>query len=103
MKLFRWVTTEEANRILTVGFEDKTGAYLTDQKRTGVFVSDRPLDCNEGVPLAATVLLEIRLAISEADIAVYEWVEEGKSYREWQLPAALLNSYASVRLVTRTI
>jgi hypothetical protein len=103
MKLFRRVTTEEANRILTVGFEDKAGTYLTNQKRTGVFVSTRPLDCNEGVPLAAIVLLEIRLAMLEADISDYEWTEEGKSYREWQLPAAMLNSYATVRVVSTTI
>jgi hypothetical protein len=101
LKLFRRVTTEEANRILTVGFEDKTGRYLTEQKWTGVFVSDRPLDSNDGVPLDATVLLEIHLAVLEADIADYEWVEEGKDYREWQLPATMLNTYATVRAVSK--
>ena len=88
---------------MTAGFEDKTGTYLANEKRTGVFVSDRPLDCYDGAPLAATVLLEIRLAMSEAAISDYEWVEEGKGYREWQLPPTMLNSYATVRVVSTAI
>jgi hypothetical protein len=101
MKLYRWVPTEEASRIMTVGFEDKTSNYLTEQRWGGVFVSDRPLDCSDGVALDATVLLEIHLGLLEADISDYEWVEEGKTYREWLLPAATLNSHGTVRLVSQ--
>jgi hypothetical protein len=41
--------------------------------------------------------------LSESDLADYEWIEEGneegKSYREWLIPAALINARMSVRLV----
>jgi hypothetical protein len=99
MKLFRRVRPSEAERVLAGGFENHTGTYLTDREWTGVWVSDRALDCNEGIPLAAIVLLEIQLHVPEAAIADYEWVEEEKTYREWLLPAVLLNRYASVRMV----
>ena len=33
------------------------------------------------------------IEIPEEDISDLEWVEEGKAYREWLVPAALLNSY----------
>jgi hypothetical protein len=32
-------------------------------------------------------------------LAPYEWIEEGKPYREWLAPAAVLNESAKVRLV----
>jgi hypothetical protein len=35
--------------ILRCGFRDAAGGYMTDQKFSGVWLSDRPLDANEGV------------------------------------------------------
>jgi hypothetical protein len=35
----------------------------------------------------------LAIEIPEEDISDLEWVEEGKPYREWLVPAALLNSY----------
>jgi hypothetical protein len=40
----------------------------------------------------------VQLDMRDADLAWYEWVEEGKGYREWLLPAALLNAKGSVTL-----
>jgi hypothetical protein len=31
----------------------------------------------------------VQLDMTDADLARYEWVEEGKGYREWLAPAAL--------------
>jgi hypothetical protein len=31
-------------------------------------------------------------------IAAYEWVKEGKPYREWLIPAAILNGAGQVKL-----
>jgi hypothetical protein len=100
LKLFRRVTSEEAQRVLRSGFENRCGSYLTGYECDGVWVSDRPLDCNDGVPVDATSLLEVDLALSETDIADFEWVEDGKTYREWLLPADLLNAHARVRLMS---
>jgi hypothetical protein len=100
MKLFRRVTPEEAERVVNAGFENHSGRYLTEQEWEGVWVSDAPLDCNEGVSNGATVLIEIELALPESDITDYEWVEEGKPYREWLLPAELINAHAKARVLS---
>ena len=45
------------------------------------------------------VLLEVALDMGEDDLASYEWSEEGKPYREWLIPAAIVNARATVRIV----
>jgi len=86
--------------VLHTGFQNHRSNYLTDSEWEGVWISSKPLDCNEGLPIKATVLLEIDLALSESDIADYEWTEEGQSYREWLVPAALLNAHGKVRVTS---
>jgi hypothetical protein len=51
-----------------------------------------PLDANDGV--MGDALLAVTF-----DLAPFEWVEEGKGYREWLVPAAFINAKMSVRLV----
>jgi hypothetical protein len=68
--------------------------YLTAHEWEGVWVSNVPLDSNEGAE--GDVLLLIRLDPSEVELADFEWVEEGKTYREWLVPAAVLNRYGAV-------
>jgi hypothetical protein len=43
-------------------------------------------------------VLEVILP-SEINIADWELTEEGKPYREWCVPAALLNEHAKLRLL----
>lgn len=81
--------------ILAAGFKDGTGRYLTDHKFTGVWLADRPLDENEGCK-GSTVLAVSGL--DQSDIADYEWIEEGRGYREWLVPAAMLNGKVTVEL-----
>jgi hypothetical protein len=57
-------------------------------------VSVRPLDNSEGA--SGETLL--RIEIAEPLIAAYEWVEEGKPYREWLVPAAVLNKAGQVKI-----
>src|SRR5215211_5107062 len=64
----------------------------------GVFVSDVPLDINEGA--AGGELLELTLS-AELALDDFELVEDGKPYREWCVPAEILNSSASVRRSTQ--
>ena len=71
-----------------------TARYLTDREWTGVWVSDRPLDNAEGA--SGETLLQIEIA--EPLIAAYEWVEERKPYREWLVPAEVLNQAGQVKL-----
>ena len=67
---------------------------MTGREHRGVRLSDQPLDSNEGA--CGDVLLRVNLACTEGEIADYEWVEEGKGYREWLIPAALLNRRAKI-------
>lgn len=95
MILYHRTTRDAADAILKAGFKDMTGNYLTANEYSGVWVSDSPLDSNEGIADNATVLIEIEL--DEAPIARYEWIEEEKSYREWLIPAEIVNQ-ARIRL-----
>ena len=72
-----------------------TGRYLTNREWSGVWVSDRPLDNSEGS--SGEALLQITIA--DDLLAAFEWVEEGKPYREWLVPAAVLNDAGTVRLL----
>jgi hypothetical protein len=68
---------------------------LTDREWSGVWVSDRPLDNSEGA--SGEALLQIDIA--EDLLTAFEWVEESKPYREWLVPAAVLNDAGTVRLL----
>ena len=64
---------------------------------SGVFLSDVPLDINEGA--TGEDLIEVTLP-EKVDLSGYELVEDGKPYREWCVPAELLNARALLRLLT---
>jgi hypothetical protein len=82
--------TFAASAILRDGFRDGEGSYLTDQPHQGVWLSDRPLDINEGA--VGDVLLCIE--IPEQAIAPWEWVgEPSMGYREFLAPAELVNRF----------
>ena len=92
--LFHRTTEASAQKILTDGFRDATGVSMTDREHTGVWLSNVPLDINEGA--VGDVLLKVSLDVSETEISDYEWVEELKPYREWLAPAELVNAKGSV-------
>ena len=79
-----------ARAILTEGFHNACGTYGMLIVLEGIFVSDRPIDCNEGAK--GDALLSIELAASENELADFEIVEDGKTWREWIVPAKLLNA-----------
>ena len=60
-------------------------------------MSDRPLDNSEGA--SGETLLQIE--VEEPLIAAYEWVKEGKPYREWLIPATVLNRDGVVKRADR--
>jgi len=78
-----------AKSVLSGGFRDATGTYLTDREHGGVWVSDVQLDENEGAGGDALLVIE---GLEPREIAPYEWIEAGKPYREWCVPAAILNA-----------
>lgn len=86
MILYHRTTKEAAANILTNGFIDHVGRYLTDSLHTGVWVSAEPLSAQD---VRGDVLL-ILLVKDTLDLSLYEWIEEG-NYREFLIPAAVLN------------
>ena len=92
MKLYH--KTFAADSILAHGFMDSEGRYMTDTVYRGVWLSDRPLDDNEGADGDTLLSLEIPDEIVEK----YEWIEDGKPYREFLVPAETVNRYGPVRV-----
>jgi hypothetical protein len=86
--------TFHSKEILADGFADRTGYYLTFSEHTGVWFSNVPLDITEGAK--GDTLLVIKIPIKE--IRDYEWVEKGKPYREFLIPAAIVNRYGPPRI-----
>jgi hypothetical protein len=41
-------------------------------------------------------VLAVTFTISETELDDYEWVEEGKPYREWLIPAQVIKQFATV-------
>ena len=78
--------------ILKNGFKDSTSNYLTQNEYTGVWISDVPLDENEGAVGDALLLVEIATHLVKG----YEWIEEGKPYREFLVPAIVLNRHGII-------
>jgi hypothetical protein len=95
-RFYHSTTEAVAATILREGFRDGTGKYLTDKRHRGVWVSNVPLDQNDGTK-DADALLELQTEMAESDLEKYEWVEEGRTYREWLIPASIINKKMSVR------
>ena len=96
MSFYHRTTAEAAAAILDGGFRDATGTYGTGVQHIGVWLSNVPLDENEGT--ATGPVLEV--SVDDPDqIAPYEWVQD-IGYREWLVPAALLNACGRVCLLS---
>ena len=80
--------TDQAEAILRDGFRDASGNYMTAVTMfTGVWISNLPLDINEGAKGEQLLAIEL-----DSDIGTYEVVEDASTYREWCVPAAILNA-----------
>ena len=88
--------TYHVHAILAEGFRDSEDNYLTDTSLRGVWLSNIPLDDSEGAD--GDQVLQIDLPDAEA--VSYEVVEEGKPYREFLIPADVLNRYGPPRLLS---
>ena len=99
MKAYHITPRETAARsILSRGFRDTAGTYMTEGLHKGVWLADRPLYCV--LPYDCTTAACLEVTVDGRAIRRYEWVEDGKGYREWLVPAALLNARAEVRHLT---
>jgi hypothetical protein len=95
MILYHRTTAANAEQILRDGFRDGVGTYMLTREHSGVWLSDVPLDIDEGAE-GDTLL---RVELPEQVIADFEWIEEGKPYREWLIPAQRINEQAKDSIV----
>jgi len=93
--VYHRTTPEASSLILDGGFRDETGHYLTLSLHRGVWVSDCPLDENEG----ANGDILLALIVPSGSLDRYEWIEEGKGYREFLVPAKVLNASGRPHIV----
>jgi hypothetical protein len=86
MKVYHRTNAASAASIRAEGFRDASDHYLTEGVWTGVWVSDR-----DHMPEHGSVLLAIN--VPDPVLTKYEWVQEGLGYREFLIPAAILNQF----------
>jgi hypothetical protein len=103
MRLYHRTTRARAEAIVSAGFVDTAGWYgLVDEstgervRQCGVWLSDVPVDAHEGAE--GDTVLRVSLALTDHELAMYELVEapNAKGYREWCIPAALVNTRMAV-------
>jgi hypothetical protein len=90
----------KAKSILRDGFEDGEAYHMVETKMGGVWLSDRPLNANEGSGPAigdGAVVVAVDLNIPLEELRDYEWVEKGKTYRQWLVPADFIKEHGKVR------
>src|SRR4051812_17399614 len=97
MLVYHRTTAAAAEAIMQDGFRDSTGRFMTSSEHTGVWVSNVPLDENEGAH--GDTVLEV--SVDESHIAEYEWIQD-IGYREWLVPAVVLNSQTTVRRLSES-
>ena len=90
-------TAEDARSIIESGFRNSSGYFLSNRTWTGVWLSSIPVDSEHGAE--GDALLIVKLEIDEHELARWEWAAEGRTYREWLIPANLINRCARVELV----
>ena len=97
IRLFHVTSTADTEAILKDGFQDGHSHYLTDSEWEGVWLIDNP-DLRPDFD-ADQVVLQVDLELDESElIHEYEWVGERKPYREFLLPAELVNRLGKVQI-----
>ena len=86
MTLYYW--TFSAEKILKSGFRGDCGKR--NIRDDGVWFSDEILELLDGIEEGMELLI---IEIPFEDIKEFEWMEEGKDYREWCIPADVVNQY----------
>jgi hypothetical protein len=88
---------EKAREILASGFTNSSGYFQGNRIWTGVWLSSAPVDTSDTGDDEA--LLIVKLEADERVISRWEWTAEGRSSRQWLIPAALINKCAKTELV----
>ena len=86
-----------AHAIIASGFRNSIGHFLNNRIWTGAWLSSIPVDGEHSAE--GDALLMVKLEIDEHELARWEWAAEGRTYREWLIPANIINRCATFELV----
>jgi hypothetical protein len=93
--LYHRTRADIARSILATGFQDGDGYYMTNNHHGGVWFSDSPLGPEEGA--YGDTMLFIR--VHENEIVRFEWTDQEKPYREWLIPAHVVNQLGPIAII----
>jgi hypothetical protein len=89
LTLYHTTTLAQASQILKTGFVDGAGPYPTESGEKGVWLADRPLYPSDGVYGDTTLAIEVPMEV----VADYELLAEKKEYRQYLIPARILEGF----------
>jgi hypothetical protein len=89
--LYHRTSLEDARTILSEGFRDSAGFIFNTRSWTGVWFCSSPTGGENG-----DVVLAVKLAIDDQELARWEWTGEGRDYREWLIPANVVNQRGTI-------
>lgn len=93
--LYHVTTAEKAVAILQDGFTDRRGSPGAERAESAdVPLSAHPQDASEGT--AGDTVLAVSLSVPLWALTDFEVVEDGRSCREWCVPADLIDSHARI-------
>lgn len=87
--------TDAPDTIVSDGFHDGLTSDGTGVERIGVWVSDRALGEEEGAFGSWVIVVEVDVDVLEP----WEWIEPGKPFREFLVPAEVLNEHPIVEVL----
>jgi hypothetical protein len=94
MILFHGTSRKRAVTILEEGFRDGKVTY-SQYTLAGVRLSQKGPDKDRP---GVETFLEVDTNLSESELSAYEWIEEGREFREFFVPALIVNSRSSIRM-----
>jgi hypothetical protein len=98
LSLYHRTSADNARAILESGFQDSMGYFLENRAWRGVWLSVRPTRCS-GLGESDT-LLRVSLDFREEELARWEWTGEKGCFRQWLIPAALINLRMTAEVVS---
>jgi hypothetical protein len=92
--LYHRTNVDKARAIVEGGFINKREYFLNNCTWTGVWFSSNP-HTTETSP-ETDALLVVKLDLLERDLSYWEWTGEGRSHREWLIPAQIVITRGTV-------
>ena len=99
LSFYHRTSSENARVIVESGFQNSTGYLFGNRAWTGVWLTSRPLDRNGRAE--TDTLLKVKLDVSERELGCWEWTGESRCFREWLIPAALINQRMTAEVVSQ--